>query len=74
MTHKTITVDMVHNFAWYDTRTEALRKVRELEKQGIVCYLGGKRAKSKFTYLDIKIAAIQHNLWSGGDSPWVVAW
>ena len=74
MTRKTITVDMVHNFAWYDTRAEALRKVRELEKQGIACYLGGKHAKSKFMYLDIKIAAIQHNCWSGSDSPWVVAW
>lgn len=74
MTHKTITADMVHNFAWYDTRVEALKKVRELEKQGVACYLGGKYAKSKFAYLDIKIAAIQNNCWSGSGSLWVVAW
>ena len=74
MVHKTIAADMVHNFAWYDTREEVLRKVRELEKQGIASYYGGKRAKSKFTYHDIKIAAIHNNCWSGSDSPWVVAW
>lgn len=74
MTHKTITVDMVHNFAWYEDRRDALKKVQELKNQGITCYYGGKRAKSWATYADIKIAAIHNNCWDGSDSPWVVAW
>jgi len=51
-----------------------LSQVAELKKQGIPAYFGGKRAQSRFTYNDIKIAAIHHNTWSGGDMPWVVAW
>ena len=74
MAHNTITVDMVHNFAWYEDRRNALKKVNELKKQGIPVYCGGKRAKSKFTYLDIKTAAIYHNRWNGSGLPWVVAW
>lgn len=74
MEHKTVTVDMVHNFAWCDTRKEALETVKRLEAQGITVYYGGKHAKSKFTYLDIKIAAIYQDKWSGNDCPWIVAW
>ena len=32
MAHNTITVDMVHNFAWYEDRRNALKKVNELKK------------------------------------------
>lgn len=74
MEHKTITVNMVHHFEWYDTRIEALKRVKALNAQGILVYYGGKRAKSKFTYLDIKIAAIYQDKWNGNDCPWVVAW
>jgi hypothetical protein len=48
--------------------------VAELKKQGISAYFGGRRSQSRFTYNDIKIAAIHHNTWSGSNMPWVVAW
>jgi hypothetical protein len=74
MTHKTITVDMVHNFEWFYDRGEALKKVKKLNKQGVTAYCGGKRAKSKFTYLDLTTAAIEHGQWNEQHLPWIVAW
>ena len=74
MTHTTITVNMVHNFSWYEDRSDALKKVNDLKKQGVAVYYGGKHAKSKFTYHDLKIAAIYQNKWNGSNLPWVVAW
>ena len=74
MTHTTITSKDVNQFEWFDTRAEALNRAKTLEKQGIPTYIGGKRARKKFNYLDIKIAAIYHNKWSGSNKPWVVAW
>lgn len=74
MVHKTIKVNDVSNFAWYDTRAEAMKKVKELEKEGITPFIGGKRAKSWATYGDIKTAAIYQNRWTGSGSPWIVAW
>ena len=74
MTHETIRVDDVHNFAWFDDRKEAMAKVRELGKLGIGAHIAGKRAKSWAAYSDIKSAAIYQNKWSGSGSPWVVAW
>lgn len=74
MNGKTFTVNAVSNFAWYDTKGEALKKVNELQKQGITAYFGGKYARSKQKYHDLKIAAICHNQWDGSGLPWVVAW
>lgn len=74
MENKTITVDMVHHFSWCDTKGEALKKVRELQKQGITAYFGGKYARSKQKYHDLKIAAIYQGKWGGSGLPWVVAW
>lgn len=74
MTHETITVDMVHNFAWFENRTDAIKKAKELSKLGHTVYIGGKRAKSKFNYFDIKSAAIYQYKWSGSGMPWVIAW
>lgn len=74
MTHTTITHRDVNRFEWCYSKKDALHRVAELKKQGIPAYFGGKRAQSRFTYNDIKIAAICHNAWSGSDMPWVVAW
>ena len=74
MTHNTIKVNDVSNFWWFETRAEAMKKVKELEREGIKAHVGGKRAKSWVTYGDIKSAAIYQNKWSGSGMPWVVAW
>ena len=74
MTHETICVNDVSHFAWFDDRKEAVAKAKELSKLGYDVKIGGKRAKSKFNYYDIKSAAIHQNKWSGSGMPWVVAW
>ena len=74
MTHITITHRDVNRFEWCYSKKEALGRAAALKKQGIPAYFGGKRAKSRFAYNDIKIAAICHNAWNGGNLPWVVAW
>lgn len=75
MTHKTITVNEIHYFIWCETRSEALRRAKEIEKQGITgVHVAGKRAKTREDYMDIQRAAIYQDKWSGGNSPWVVAW
>lgn len=74
MTHKTIQVSEVKNFAWFDTKSEAVKYAREVEAEGGTVFIGGKRAKSWATYKDIVIAAIYQNRWTGSGSPWVVAW
>lgn len=74
MTHKTITHKNVNNFEWYDSRKEALNRAKTLEKQGINTYVGGKRARNSFNYLDIKIAAIYHDVWNNNNKPWVIAY
>lgn len=74
MSHKTITHKDVNNFEWYDTRKEALDRAKTLEKQGTIVYSGGKRARSSFNYLDIKIAAIYQNKWNDSNKPWVIAY
>lgn len=74
MTHKTITHEDVNNFEWYDSRKEALDRAKTLGKQGINAYVGGKRARSSFNYLDIKIAAIYHDVWNDNNKPWVIAY
>ena len=42
MTHNTITFNQYANIEWIETRKEALKRKRELEKHGIKC--DGKRA------------------------------
>lgn len=74
MAHETIMVNSVNNFAWFETKGEAVRKMKELSKLGLDVKIGGKRAKSWANYLDIKSAAIYQNKWSGSDMPWVIAW
>ena len=74
MTHTAITHKDVNQFEWYHSRTEALTRAKELKRKGIEIYIGGKRSRNSYNYHDIKIAAIYHNAWSGGDLPWVVAW
>lgn len=75
MTHETITHKDVNRFAWYNSRKEALNMATILRKKGIKVYIGGKRARSScYNYLDIKIAAIYQNAWSGSEMPWVIAW
>ena len=74
MAHETIKVNSVNNFAWFDTKNEAVRKMNELSKRGLDVKIGGKRAKSWADYLDIKSAAICQNKWSGSGMPWVIAW
>lgn len=73
-TFDTIKINDVHNFYWYENRSDAMKKVNELAKHGIEAKIGGKRAKSWATYGDIKSAAICQNKWSGSGMPWVVAW
>lgn len=72
--NKALNVNDINNFAWYLTKKDVLKKVKELQEQGIIVYYGGKNAKSKQVYHDIKIAAIYHNQWDGSNQPWVVAW
>lgn len=74
MLHKTIKVTDVSHFYWCDTKAEATKKSKELEKQGITVYIGGKRGKTHFNYLDIQTAAIYQNKGNGSDSNWVAAW
>ena len=74
MTHETITHKDVNRFAWYNSRKEALSMAAILMSKGIQVYIGGKKAKRKCNYLDIKIAAIYHNAWKGDEMPWVIAW
>lgn len=74
MTHTTIAHRDVNRFEWCWSRKDALNRVAELKRQGMLAYFGGRRAQSRFTYNDIKIAAVHHNTWSGGNMPWVVAW
>lgn len=74
MTHETITHKEVNRFAWYSSRKEALNMAAILRGKGIQVYIGGKRAKRKFNYLDIKNAAIYQNKWIGDEMPWVIAW
>ena len=74
MTHETIKVNDVSNFAWFDDRADAIKKANELKAKGVNAKIGGKNAKSKFTYFDIRSAAICQNKWSGSGMKWVVAW
>lgn len=74
MTHEIIKVNDVQNFAWFENKTDAMKKARQLEKQGIAAKIGGKRSKSWAVYHEIKIAAIFQNEWSGSGMAWVVAW
>lgn len=74
MTHRAITHKDVNQFEWYNSREKALNRAKELKKQGIPVYIGGKKAKNSYNYHDLRIAAIYHNAWSGGNLPWVVAW
>ena len=74
MTHETITYRVVNQFAWYDSRKEALSKAAKLKRQGKSVYIGGKRAKNKRNYIDIVIAAIIHDDKGDGSKPWVIAW
>jgi len=74
MTRNTIKVNEVSNYWFFETRAEAMKKVKALEKEGIKAYIGGKRAKSWVTYFDILRAAIYQNKWSSSGMPWVVAW
>lgn len=74
MTHKTITYRDVNQFEWYDTRIEALSRAGKLMKDGKIVYIGGKRAKDKWNYHDIRMAAIVHNDKDACDKPWVIAW
>ena len=74
MTHETITHKNVNRFEWYTSRKEALNMATILRSKGIKVYIGGKRAKNSFNYLDIKIAAIYHNALTGREMPWVIAW
>ena len=74
MTHETIRVNDVNNFAWFETKSEAVKRARELSKLGLDVKLGGKRAKSWANYFDIKSAAVCQNKWSGSGMPWVIAW
>ena len=74
MTHKTITHRDVNQFAWCDSRKEALSKAAKLMGEGKGVYIGGKKAKNKWNYHDITMAAIIHNDKGDGNKPWVVAW
>lgn len=74
MTHETITHKDVNRFAWYNSRKEALNMAAILRSKGIKVYIGGKKAKRKYNYHDIKIAAIYQNAWFGSEMPWVIAW
>ena len=74
MNQKTITVTDVNNFAWFNSKKEAMDYARRLKQEGHTVYCGGKRAQSWLKYHDIQIAAIYHNKWSGSSMPWVVAW
>ena len=58
MTHKTITHRDVNQFAWCDSRKEAISKATKLMGQGKGVYIGGKKAKNKWNYHDITMAAI----------------
>lgn len=74
MTHETITHKDVNRFEWYTSRKEALSMAAILKGKGKKVYIGGKRARNSFNYLDIRIAAIYHNAWIGDEMPWVIAW
>lgn len=74
MTHKNITVADVNNFAWFNSKKEAMAYARRLKQEFSVVYCGGKRSRSRLNYLDMKIAAIYHNKWSGRSMSWVVGW
>ena len=74
MTHETITHKDINRFEWYASRKEALNMAAILRSKGIKVYIGGKRARRSFNYLDIKIAAIYQNKWIGNEMPWVIAW
>mgnify|MGYP007112768922 CR=1 FL=1 len=73
MTHIAITHKDVNQFAWCDSRKEALSRAAKLKKQGITIYIAGKRARNHFDYQDIRMAAIIHNDQSA-NKPWVIAW
>lgn len=74
MTRTTITQRDVNQFEWCDSRKEALSRAAKLRKQGKTVYVGGKRQRNSFNYLDIRIAAIIHNDKGADDKPWVIAW
>ena len=74
MTHKNITVADVNNFAWFKYKKEAMAYARRLKREFHTVYCGGERSQSRQNYLDMKIAAIYHNKWSGSSMPWVVGW
>lgn len=74
MTHETITHKDINRFEWYASRKEALNMAAILRSKGIKVYIGGKRARRSFNYLDIKIAAIYQNKWIGNEMPWGIAW
>ena len=74
MEHITVTVTTVNNFAWFESRTDALKRAKTLTENGYKVYVAGKRAKNKMTYIEIRVAAIYQNKWSGSGMPWVVAW
>lgn len=74
MSHETVKVNDVHNFAWFVNRSDAIKKFKKLDRNGIVAKIGGKRARSWRVYNDLKTAAIYQNAWTGSGAPWVVAW
>lgn len=78
MTHKTITVDQYKNIEWICTRQEALKRKKELEKQGFFPIIAGKNAKTIgqnwFTWNDLYAASIFRNDISNIGRDWVIAW
>ena len=78
MTHKTIKVYDVSNFAWFDNRAEAYAYFNKLKHFHPRIVIAGKRSRkaetSWATFNDIKTAANYQNKWTGGKSSWVVAY
>ena len=80
MTHKTITVNEINTFYWFNNRHQAVKKFKELENKGLNPVIAGKHAKSKFTFNDIRVAAFYQEKITGDEfsnknfASWCVAY
>ncbi len=78
MTHKTITVNQYANIEWIENRQQALKRKKELEKQGCSPIIAGKKARTNgqgwFTWNDLYAASLFRDNISNIGSDWVIAW
>ena len=77
MTHKTIAEDQYANIEWLETRQQALKRKKQLEKQGHSPIIAGKKARTNggwFAWNDLYFASLFRDNISNIGRDWVIAW